>query len=204
MLTGFLAHYNNFEVINELSKANNCENNKGKDISLPFDVSILFHAILVVPEGNHVCWMMSILHYRLVSFDTYQFSFFEILELEHFYHARRKNAFLCLPYDVTHNVILHPIFSLMGKTYCRWFENNRINQKALVLGWVCMSYIDYFSWGIFFRDWTTAKKMKFSIKNFFSKCNQIRSFLRSWSHLLKKFSMENFIFCAVDCFEIKD
>ena len=29
-------------------------------------------------------------------------------------------------------------------------------------------------------------KMKFSIKDFFSKCDQIRSFLRIWSHLLKK------------------
>ena len=39
-----------------------------------------------------------------------------------------------------------------------------------------------------------AQKMKFSIKNFFSKCDQIRSFLRIWSHLLKKSLMENFIF----------
>ena len=31
----------------------------------------------------------------------------------------------------------------------------------------------------------TAQKMKFSIKNFFSKCDQIRCFLRIWSHLLK-------------------
>ena len=43
----------------------------------------------------------------------------------------------------------------------------------------------------------TAQKMKFSIKDFFSKCNQIRSFLWIWSHLLKKSLMENFIFCAV-------
>ena len=35
--------------------------------------------------------------------------------------------------------------------------------------------------------------MKFSIKDFFSKCDQIRSFLRIWSHLLKKSLMENFI-----------
>ena len=34
--------------------------------------------------------------------------------------------------------------------------------------------------------------MKFSIRNFFSKCDHIRS-----SHLLKKSSMKNFIFCAV-------
>ena len=38
--------------------------------------------------------------------------------------------------------------------------------------------------------------MKPSIKEFFSKCDQIRSFL-VWSHLLKKFLLENFIFCAV-------
>ena len=40
----------------------------------------------------------------------------------------------------------------------------------------------------------TAQKMKFSNKDFFSKCDQIRSFLRSWSHLLNKYLMENFIF----------
>ena len=45
--------------------------------------------------------------------------------------------------------------------------------------------------------YNTAQKMKFSIKDFFSKCDQIRSFLRIWSHLLKKSLMENFIFCAV-------
>ena len=39
--------------------------------------------------------------------------------------------------------------------------------------------------------------MKFSIKEFFSKCDQIRSFLRIWSHLLDKFLMENVIFCTV-------
>ena len=41
-------------------------------------------------------------------------------------------------------------------------------------------------------DYFTAQKMNFSIKNFFSKCDQIRSFLWIWSHLLKKFLMENF------------
>ena len=32
----------------------------------------------------------------------------------------------------------------------------------------------------------TAQKIKFSIKDFFSKCDQIHSFLWIWSHLLKK------------------
>ena len=42
--------------------------------------------------------------------------------------------------------------------------------------------------------------MKFSIKDFFSKCDQIRSFLWIWSHILKKSLMENFILCSVTCF----
>ena len=41
-----------------------------------------------------------------------------------------------------------------------------------------------------------AQKMKFTIKDFFSKCDEIRSFHRIWSYLLKKSLMENFIFCA--------
>ena len=45
---------------------------------------------------------------------------------------------------------------------------------------------------------TTAQKMKFSIKDYFSKCDQIRSVLRIWSHLLKKSLMEKLIFCAVN------
>ena len=43
----------------------------------------------------------------------------------------------------------------------------------------------------------TSQKMKFSIKDFFSKCDEIRSFQQIWSHLLKKSLMENFIFCVV-------
>ena len=39
--------------------------------------------------------------------------------------------------------------------------------------------------------------MKFSIKDFFSKCDQISRKLRIWSYLLKKSLTENFIFCAV-------
>ena len=42
----------------------------------------------------------------------------------------------------------------------------------------------------------TAQKNKFSTKDFFSKCDQIRSFLRIWSYLLKKFLMEKIVFCV--------
>ena len=48
------------------------------------------------------------------------------------------------------------------------------------------------------QEETTAQKMKFSIKDFFSKCDQIRCKRRIWSHLLKKSLMEKFLFCAVN------
>ena len=48
------------------------------------------------------------------------------------------------------------------------------------------------------NEFHTAQKMKFFIKVFFSKCDQICRKLRIWSHLLKKSFMENFIICAVE------
>ena len=46
-------------------------------------------------------------------------------------------------------------------------------------------------------EFLTAQKMKSSIMNFFRKRDQIRRKLRIWSRFLKKFIMENFIFCPV-------
>ena len=43
--------------------------------------------------------------------------------------------------------------------------------------------------------------MKFSIKDFFSKCDQIHSFQQIWSNLLKKSLMKNLIF--MQCTQIK-
>ena len=43
----------------------------------------------------------------------------------------------------------------------------------------------------------TAQKMKFFIKDLFSKCDQILRKIRIRSHLMKKSLIENFIFCAV-------
>ena len=39
--------------------------------------------------------------------------------------------------------------------------------------------------------------MTFSIKDFYTKCDQVRSFEQIWSHLMKISLMENFIFCIV-------
>ena len=57
----------------------------------------------------------------------------------------------------------------------------------------------------FFID-STAQKMKFSIEDFFSKCDQTCSLLRIWSHLLEKSLMENFIFCVgkLECPQSRD
>ena len=44
--------------------------------------------------------------------------------------------------------------------------------------------------------------MKFSVKDFFSKCDQVRRKLRIWSHLLNKCLMKNFIFCDVIALKI--
>ena len=48
------------------------------------------------------------------------------------------------------------------------------------------------------------KKLKFYIKGFFIKCDQIPRKLRIWSHLLKKFFMENFIFLCSDFSKISE
>ena len=63
--------------------------------------------------------------------------------------------------------------------------------KFLDVIFIILSFIIYIFAGYH------CTKMKFCIKDFFSKCDQIHSFLQIWSRLLKKPLMENFIFCAV-------
>ena len=52
-------------------------------------------------------------------------------------------------------------------------------------------------WDVHHYPKTSTAQKTFSIKGFFSKCDQIRSFLLIRSHLLKKSLMENFFFYAV-------
>ena len=61
-------------------------------------------------------------------------------------------------------------------------------------------FINLQSFIVFF---STAQKMKFFIKNLFSKCDQIRQKLRIWSHLLKKSLIENLFFCTVDILQLE-
>ena len=66
-----------------------------------------------------------------------------------------------------------------------WSEKNKWRYSTLI------------KWSDALERAATAQKMKLSINDFFSKCDQIRSYLRIWSHLLKKLLIENFIFNAV-------
>ena len=56
------------------------------------------------------------------------------------------------------------------------------------------NFVDLFSanWVKENIEWISAQKMKFSIKDFVRKCNQIH--MPIWSHLLKKSLLENFMF----------
>ena len=53
------------------------------------------------------------------------------------------------------------------------------------------------NWKFILFSWSYCTKMRFSIKDFLWKWDQICRFLRILSHFLKKSLMENFIFCAV-------
>ena len=61
----------------------------------------------------------------------------------------------------------------------------------------------FFSWKITPKKYDILQKMKFSIKDFLSKCKQIPSFLQTCSHLLKKHLTKNFI-CVYSVSENRD
>ena len=89
----------------------------------------------------------------------------------------KKSKFF-LPCMIVHKLLLH------------FFQEYRLDMHCLYMTILpqncCYNVYD-----------SLHKKMKFSITDFFSICDQIRSFLLIWSHLLKKSLMENFTFCAV-------
>ena len=113
----------------------------------------------------------------------------------------------------THILYSNPVIfrlehlSLVENTVKRiHFQDNM--QEINALQQSCVIYLYFFfladlnSLGTTFAERTcylffNAQKMKFFIKDFFSKCDQIHRKLRIWSHLLKKSSVENFIFCAI-------
>ena len=82
--------------------------------------------------------------------------------------------------------IIGSIYRILKSRKTIYFSRKNLINKAILLN---MS-------SVLWEIPNTAQKMKFSNKNFFSKCDQTRK-LRIWSHLLKNSLMEGFIFCAV-------
>ena len=80
----------------------------------------------------------------------------------------------------------------------------KLDYGLVILSAICLifkicDFISDFEFGHAKGSYTTAQRMKFAIKDFVSKCDQIRRKLQIWSYLLKKSLMKNFIFCAVYC-----
>ena len=89
-------------------------------------------------------------------------------------------------------------------TYVSWNpDKNAYAIDAFSISWANIKFYAFPPFSLIgtsipkIRRGMAAGIMVIAIKDFFSKCDQIRRKLRIWSHLLKKFLMENFIFCAV-------
>ena len=95
---------------------------------------------------------------------------------------------LIWPYTQTNHKQVQEHLSVAGYTWRH--PNKRSSLKC------CFHLVDIFMQKL--QDYTnTAQKMKFSIKDFFNKCDQTRRKLRIWSQLLMKSLTKNFIFCGV-------
>ena len=108
-------------------------------------------------------------------------------------------------HDVTwHNMLRRNMTHLWRNMIeCRFRSIARKREELTIVPTFCVEKCIRFPLGspfrvlwveTFFRSWslrTLHKKMKFFIKDFFNKCDQIRRKLRIWSHFLKKSLMEN-------------
>ena len=88
--------------------------------------------------------------------------------------------------DLKENQIIYRLFTFYLRALSSLMKNSEMVQK-----WQTKLRLNNLMQTILLRH-CTVQKMKFSIKNFLSKCNQICSFLRIWSRLLKRSSMKNF------------
>ena len=73
------------------------------------------------------------------------------------------------------------------KDWIYFFKTIFCNELVWLISWYVLNY--------------TAQKMKFSIKDFFSKVTKSAGNC-GWAHLLKKSLIENFFFCAVLSFSV--
>ena len=96
-------------------------------------------------------------------------------------------------------------FCLMNKTEIYWIikvtnkDRLEFSQKRVLCWNSIQKGVSSHLLSRIFLKFLTTQKMKFSIKVFFSKCNQICRKLRIWSYLLKKSLIELFSFWAANC-----
>ena len=97
-----------------------------------------------------------------------------------------KNSSVCFKANTRPSLFSKRIFENLFRRkvpYIHW------NITWLFVIYILPNTVESFLW-----DTSTTQEMKFSIKGFFSDCDQIRKKLQIWSHLLKKSWMGNFIF----------
>ena len=87
---------------------------------------------------------------------------------------------------VPNTIFLYPLKTSEDRKVFWCFQ--RVEKGCIENKWVNWSDISVFG------SCGTAQKMKFSIKDFFSKCDQIRRKLQIWSYLLKKSLMKILFF----------
>ena len=102
-------------------------------------------------------------------------------------HSRDSKSFKNSEISMTQSIKKALSFSAIHEK-----DEHLLNPRKWSSFWLYVFIMKLYAWSVF-----TALRMKFFIKDFFSKCDQIRIFLLIWSHLLKKSLVENFIFCVV-------
>ena len=122
-------------------------------------------------------WSHNLKHIRsMLSWEMTFFMRFYLMYWTNTSHGRGHGRVFCIP--IIYYKCRKGFWLSVYKEEIVWQKNNNLLKKCVVK--------------------SSAQKMKFSIEDFFSKCDQIRRKLRIWSHLLKKSFKENFIFCAVE------
>ena len=104
--------------------------------------------------------------------------------------------------QISHIVLAFPLLTLKKLMQTsRYFSSRQslfLDTRSYLNAWLSTLLYVFsmnFSNGSYFPQGnSTEQKMKFCIKDFYSKCDQIHRKLRIWSHLLKKSLMKNFIF----------
>ena len=95
-------------------------------------------------------------------------------------------------FNLISDEVLHRIFPGVFSSFLSFFcFNNFPEFFDLIFDNITETIQNLIHYSFFYRRTDTAQKMKFPIKDFFSKCDQIRSFL-------KKPLMENFFFVRWD------